>query len=728
MKYVDFGDIFSRRKADVAVLSTYEFDPLYFEHRLLFSSALDNARRILIFMDGNCYQKLAHSDVHARYVNERYLLIPVFPPRGVFHPKLHLLVSDKGATVFCGSNNLTQAGCTNNLEMVNAIDVEKGDEESSHFSVLRAAMDFYQGCLELCERGEKRLADRFLRELLADRPWLKSHTESGPIQLVDTLTSPLLPVVQAAAEGQEVTRFLIVSPFFDKDLRLLKKIRTVWPKCEVDLVAQEQTGNLPTKVLSKIRGKIQLHRIHVPNGRRLHAKLLAAFTDESVVCCSGSANFTSAAFEGHNVETCLIMRAGSDALESLFDKEIRIERVDAADFDPGTETEPKTDVQDGDRLTLHSATLSEGNLLSLAYSVENQADLTALRVAIRRYGDEQASTMVEVPIRPEDFTATAIAQEKTKEFHGAVQCYLVGKDREGHSIESRTVWLVQESRLTRERGSGSGGSDRERIIRDTGRGTTEYLDELAQREGHRAVIQFLAHLNIRYQSGVVSGRGHWGFNIGVRDPTTSDEAPQWTILAGASLEAAIFDFVDRHHRNVLHKHARRGNINGLANFLDVFVECNKLLFLYQRRGSVRPLFAMEKILRGIGLMTDGYHFLEEDLSGYISRMRFELAGDDDLVVTTLQEAHAPEHLCIALLMAQIIRLERDGKGCEGDYLKDHANRVGACLGPVAVSRDTLGEALNFYSFLSDDDKERWVSEVMAEPFLAERAGDEDGRP
>ena len=39
----DFAKVFEKAKAEVAILSTYDFDPLYFENRLLRKNTLNEA-------------------------------------------------------------------------------------------------------------------------------------------------------------------------------------------------------------------------------------------------------------------------------------------------------------------------------------------------------------------------------------------------------------------------------------------------------------------------------------------------------------------------------------------------------------------------------------------------------------------------------------------------------------------------------------------------------------
>ena len=57
-----------------------------------------------------------------------------------------------------------------------------------------------------------------------------------------------------------------------------------------------------------------------------------------------------------------------------------------------------------------------------------------------------------------------------------------------------------------------------------------------------------------------------------RDPFKPDTPPNWlNIPVGGSAETAgtaIMDFVERHQWQKLYKHVRRGNLNGLPNFLE----------------------------------------------------------------------------------------------------------------------------------------------------------------
>ena len=160
----DFAKVFEKAKAEIAILSTYDFDPLYFENRLLRKNTLNEARRILIFMDQHCYEQVGKGEVVSRYLNERYLLVPVKNNRGVFHPKLHLLIGHNGARVICGSNNLTQAGSIHNLELFNVLHIDVSDGIPTNVLAFEA-LNFFNHCINLAEGAAGSIAKKWLDEL-----------------------------------------------------------------------------------------------------------------------------------------------------------------------------------------------------------------------------------------------------------------------------------------------------------------------------------------------------------------------------------------------------------------------------------------------------------------------------------------------------------------------------------------------------------------------------------
>ncbi len=68
-------------------------------------------------------------------------------------------------------------------------------------------------------------------------------------------------------------------------------------------------------------------------------------------------------------------------------------------------------------------------------------------------------------------------------------------------------------------------------------------------------------LNIRFDDGVGRAGGKRRFQVRKSDPFSDDSPPEWLLngkQVSDQVEAAIYDFVDRHIRKKLMKHADRG--------------------------------------------------------------------------------------------------------------------------------------------------------------------------
>ena len=82
------------------------------------------------------------------------------------------------------------------------------------------------------------------------------------------------------------------------------------------------------------------------------------------------------------------------------------------------------------------------------------------------------------------------------------------------------------------------------------------------------------------------------------------------------------EFVERHVKGRLVKHARRGNVNGMENFLDIFTTIVRLLYVYHVRGVVKGLVG--EVIRCIKVATEGVK--EQDLKsdGYLLSLAHNL--------------------------------------------------------------------------------------------------------
>ncbi len=657
MKFLDFTSLLDTEPANLAALSTYQFDADFFERRLLRCSALLKARRILVFMDASQWFNLLRQDVPARFLNRRYLVVPVRPPMGVFHPKLNLLVREDGGQVHCGSNNLTRSGCASNLELLNSFSITPEKENEESVRLAQEAYAFFKRACDDADQETGRIARQWLEELPKDAPWLATElppTKYRAVRLVHTYEGSLWDRIASLLDGDTPKQFLVISPFFDQEAELAQRIRQRWPKCQIEIVVQQKTTNLPVAALKQLRSGFALSELR-NSSRRLHAKLLAWESSKGTGCIVGSANFTTAAFDARNVETCLLVSDAEEVVSGLFDGQLAKRPLAFDDFDPGTEQEPNAEDVDSTTLRLTSAVLTESGELRVSYRHRLATKPSSLRLAIRTPGEQRPRAFLNLPNK-ENGTATLSPPESAlKDAHGTILASLVAEVGDKRD-ESPPIWVIQEGRLTYEP-SGEGSSSAKSKVEESGEGLTEFLEELGKRDGVSAVIEYLRHLNIRFNDGGAGLHGGRMFRLRIRDPFHADVAPDWLLNAKgdtSNLAEAIYDFVDRHEKQRLRKHAKRGNINGMENFLDIFTALIRLLYVYYVRGFVHRNMLIGRFCDYLEVATSGIDSAQDSSDGYLYSV-YDNLGNAEYLQEVCDDLSFLGHIRAAFVILQKVR-------------------------------------------------------------------------
>lgn len=719
MNFLDVTKMFDGEASEIALLSTFLFDPNYFEKRLLRCPALSKARRIAVFMDARQWLDLLRQDVPTTALNRRYLVVPVHRTTGVFHPKLSLLLTSGGGRVLCGSNNITRSGCSSNLELLNAV---MEDTNSEFIPIARSAFKFFRRAAVDTDEEIGRIAREWLAETEASLPWLSDSQEPDGdqrISLLHTYDGSLWDRIVDRLGDAQPTNLLIISPFHDADGKMLRRIRQQWPRCEIELVVQQDYTTLPVHVVKTLRSGVELSEIQIHN-RRLHAKLLAWKSASRSGCLVGSANLTGAAFDGRNVETCLLFDDDANLVASLFDDQLSTRRISLNDFEPGKEELPEDDLPEIPSLRISSAILLESGQLRVSYAHDLNEEPTALRIAIRGPGEPRERTSVKVPNRRQASETVALPEVALADTHSTLLASLVVESPSGRR-ESMPVWIVQEGRLTYQASEGS--SSTQRKIEDSGEGLIPYLDELARREGALAAIEYLHRLNIRFHDGGGGLRFGRRFRLVIRDPFHTDTAPEWLLQSTShwdDLEAAIYGFVDRHEKSCLRKHAVRGNINGMGNFLDIFTTILRLLYTNYRRGIVKRGRLIGYMTDLIEIATDGNRDQAKPSDGYLSSVYDNLAGDSDLIQEACDETNFLGEMYATLLIVQKIRYVPNEQSLYGPSptrpkevlgkWSDLLRTTVAELGLASPTSESVMNALRQHALFSDSE----ISDMLAE--------------
>jgi hypothetical protein len=722
VQFLDYTDVLSGEPASFAVLATYQFDPDYFERRVLTTPALSGARRVLVFMDGSEWTKLLGQDFPARYINRRYLVVPVSRRGGVFHPKLTFLLRDDGATICCGSNNLTRSGCSRNLELLNCIRIDLDSIDQNYLALARDVVSFFKHACDGTEGPIGRLARKWIDEAIETNEWLSAKerpTKDQQIRFVHTYQGGLWPVVSRHLANDPPKRLLVISPFYDANDAMVRRIAKTWPKCTIELLVQQSTTNLDVEPLRTIEKQVSLSEIS-NSSRRLHAKLVAWDTANGVGCIAGSANCTTAAFDGRNVEACLLMVEAKEGVKALFDPGLNKRALDIDEFEPGTQVEEEPGAEVPRQLELKSALLADDGTLQLSFR-NGLGSEAVLHTEIRVPGEKHPRIAITTPSRRNGEVTLNVPEDSLSGVGVTLIAALVA-DIGGRREESLPTWIIQEAQLTYEAsGSSSGkGSDR---IEETGEGLAEYLEELGKREGVAAVIEYLRRLNIRFDDAVAKGWGARRFRVRIRDPFRPDtDPPDWRAIAGDDLESlavALFEFVDRHEHQRLRRHAQRGNINGIENFLSILTTLVKVLCVYYKAGVVFRGHLIHRFRNYIALATDG-NYEDSDLDrGYVDAVVENLEGDLAAVREAAKGLNLFGHLWAILLIAQQARSKAEAKASKRkqprEFLldsRDQIVRTERKAGIAGSGTGAVAEALRSYEMLTETEIAELLSEFV----------------
>lgn len=657
MKFLDFTSLFEGEPADLAILSTFQLDAEFFERRLLRCPVLVKARRILVFMDAGQWFKLLRQDIPARLLNRRYLVVPVRRPHGVFHPKLNLLVTEHGGQVQCGSNNLTRSGCTGNLELLNAFTIDFEGESDEAIRLAQESLAFFKRACDDADHEIGRIAREWLEESSEAAPWLTVSLppkNNRKVRLVHTYEGSLWNRIITLVDKSSPQRLLVISPFHDLDGEMVRRVHQKWPRCRIEIVVQQKVTNLPVSPLKEIQAKLSLFELR-NSSRRLHAKLLAWESESGTGCFVGSANFTAAAFDARNVETCLFVTGAEEIVHTLFDKDLGTRPLAFDNFEPGTEQEPNPVASESIGICLTSAVLTVDGELRIMYWQRLQFKPKSLRLAIRTPNEKHPRAFFNIPSRDNGSATMLLPESALTDAHGTILASLIA-EADDQREESPPIWVVQKARLTYEPG-GEGSSSVKSKIEETGEGLAEFLEELGRRDGVSAVIEYLRHLNIRFSDGDGSFPSKREFRLRIRDPFRSDSAPDWLLNAKtdkSNLTEAIYDFVDRHEKQRLRKHVKRGNINGIENFLDIFTVLVRLLYVYYVRGIVNRHQLIGRVCCYLEIATVGTDESKYG-DGYLYNLFKSLAQNSRYLQEVINELNFLGHLRAALVIVQKVR-------------------------------------------------------------------------
>ena len=688
--------LFGLYRADFVALTTFVFDPIYFEKRLLRTKALERASRIVVFMDERQWGRVQHRGDPARHLNTRYLVVPVRRASGVFHPKLVLLLGQEGIVAGCHSANLTRPGYGHNLELLNYAHSSSEEPDVNALALVRQTLECIQRLAS--EASGSCAGDIALEWITAIAAEVSRAAEivtaQGDIELWDTVVERIWDRLQAEWARTPPEELVIMSPFFDDDHRLLFRFAKVQPGVPVRLIAQNRTTRLDTGPLVDFPSPLSL--ISVQSPRRLHAKAIMWRHGNHWTALCGSANWTAAAIDGQNTEASVLIRQAASPELLLNDDRLCAQPISLDEFEAGGYDPPEAEQLDEPGLLLAGAMLVSNR--SIVADVKSRRGQQLSQPNLDIWVGHESQPRASLPATMSNNRSLTARCPDGLDLGAALRVSLratVGIEM----LVSPPVWVIKRDRLEHDSEGGS-TSSRQRQVRDNGEGLEDYLDEIASTAGPSAVAEYLRSLSIRFHLGErMAIMSRPSFRLQAKDPFRGEGPPEWwsDLVEGQDdLRAAINDFVDRHLRKHLRRHAKSGNINGIENFVDVLSCLVRLLCRWRGRTRQRPLD--DQIVSGgkmigafcdfIDVMLDGSEAGEQQSPGYVASMAEMMRGDRARLVARLEETRLIPIAYALLRIAQTERASRETPPCSPEaVLRDWARRIFSTANSLGIRCD-----------------------------------------
>jgi len=214
-----FGSI---RNCELIILTSYSFDPLFFDHIALRQLRKGNPyAKIIVLVDSNHFDIEDCTELTG--VDYEIITIP-----SVFHPKMFIFCGSKILTSIIGSHNLTLAGFTHNLETTCKLE---------NHEVALECLDCIQDLLSLFLDSR----NQTLLDIEQQKRKIEPENDKD-VFFLNNLKATILDQAISIVQGQgfDVKEVIVISPFFSHVDELVKEIRAKIRPVSIKLCIQKE--------------------------------------------------------------------------------------------------------------------------------------------------------------------------------------------------------------------------------------------------------------------------------------------------------------------------------------------------------------------------------------------------------------------------------------------------------------------------------------------------------
>lgn len=326
-------ELISGRDYHSAIVTTYTLDPHYLS--TIFTSLMRSKqiKNLVILCDISEYHRICSQPESFEILsNSKVIVLPAHTNR-LFHPKVILLVGKKAASTIIGSGNLTYSGMGGNDEIWGAFHAIEGELKNAEI-IKQSWKLISQNLPELTGFGKKLTTEWILNYSQCFREILENTT--SPINppyfklLTNEPNESIWKAIFVRLEGEKVISANVISPYFDSQASILKRIKNELDPVIFNVVFDDH-GLLPDR-LQYLKGiKFYSWQSIESETSTLHAKIFSfKLKSGRILNVIGSANATPSGVgikkQLNNVEAVVMFESSEENFSDIFG-------YDLSDFD-----------------------------------------------------------------------------------------------------------------------------------------------------------------------------------------------------------------------------------------------------------------------------------------------------------------------------------------------------------------------------------------------------------
>ncbi|MFY0637288.1 hypothetical protein [Maricaulis maris] len=292
---------FDRSGYHSAFFTTYAFSVGAFEDTVLPRLRNARCRNIHVLADEAILNAEFAEFGPPRYAGRFYHLLKINAPgNAAFHPKIALQLGAKSVRLMVGSANLTGPGLAGNLELVTELRCD--DAADPLLPIVRQAFDYILGWAQndpwLNEAASRALEETPLLRGVEPARTADLPDSEGLLSLItDAIDAPPIDQIRALVQDDEISRLIVLSPYWDRELRGLKGVAEAAGSPPIAVILDQQEHGFPSAALEPLEPCFHTLDFQAKS-RFLHAKLMIAEGRNADHLVTGSINCSWPALSG----------------------------------------------------------------------------------------------------------------------------------------------------------------------------------------------------------------------------------------------------------------------------------------------------------------------------------------------------------------------------------------------------------------------------------------------